>query len=197
MGTTNFTELRDEVVLDLPGASLPLIDHHAVRVIQRFCKLTYSWTFDQDAISIVDGQSDYELDSHPSYSDVERVLVVVMDGVTLNPGIDYTIANRCHDIHIVAEPTKDILEGLEVQVALRPKLTATYICDRYYDDWFEVWVHGLLARMMAMPAKTWTNPQLSVMHNAMFWDGVRDSKIEQQKGGTVRLLTARPKYKFA
>ena len=197
MGTTLFTELHQELVTDLPGASLAQLNHNIVRVIRDFCTKTYSWTFDLDAISVVAEVSDYELDFYPSYSEVERVLIVVLDGVTLTPGVHYTIADRCHTIHLVSEPQRDITAGLEVNVALRPKLSATKICSAFYNNWFEVWAHGVLARMMANPNKTWSNPSLFSYHNSLFWDGIRDARIEQQKGGTVKTLTARPKYKFA
>lgn len=196
MATKALNSLYSLVMPELPYCPAPLIDSIILEITTEFCHETQAWAVNLDAIPVVSGQQDYDLDGEQlSYAVIDTVIEVSLASVTLEPLRDFNISDREKvTLHLIDEPTADDADGLEVQVALRPKSDATIIDARFYDDWRHSFAYGVMGRLMQMPGKAWTNLQLGQQYWRRFWDGVNRAKAQQVKGGTnARVAVKAPK----
>lgn len=192
MGNTDFTTMYDQVMPELPKCPAPLIDKHMRNTWIRFCHETQAWTYDLTAINIRDGVQEYRLDGlQPSYAQIDTVIKVILEDVPIEPGTGYTMANRERAIWLVSEPTADVTAGLEVQVALRPTRTSTYIDTRLYEDWEEQVAKGVMAVLMKMPGKAWSDKTQGNQYDREFRDTIAKARIQQTRGGMNKRTVAR------
>ena len=156
------------------------------------CIRDRAWTYDLTAINIRDGVQEYRLDGlQPSYSQIDSLVSVVLQGVTIEPGTGYTMANREMAIWLVNDPGADVTAGLEIQVALRPSRTATYIDTRLYEDWEEQVAKGVMAVLMKMPGKAWSDQTMGNRYDREFRDTIAKARIQQTRGGMNKRTVAR------
>jgi hypothetical protein len=94
-------------------------------------------------------------------------------------------------------PESDKADALVVTVVLKPALTATEVPERMFSDWHDVWASGIKARMMVMPGKSWSQPQLGLMYGQRYESGIAKAIFEVKRGRTSRTLYVKPKFKFA
>lgn len=183
---------------ELPYCPSPLIDSNIMEIVTEFCHETQAWTLDLDAIPVVSGQQDYELNGEQlAYAVIDTITSVVLADVPLEPIRDWNIVDRENvTLHLIDEPSSDDADGLEVQVALRPKSTATYIDTRFYDDWRHTFAYGVMARLMQMPGKTWSNAKRGQLYWRRFWDGVIRAKAQQVSGGTNARVSVKAPTKY-
>ena len=196
MSTKALNTLYTLVMPQLPYCPEALIDQNILEAVDLFCRETLAWTFDLDAIDVVSGVQDYDLDGEqPSYAQIEKILTVIRDGVTLTPLTHWNITDReLVTLHLVDDPTADSDGGLEIQVALRPKPDATLIDARFLDDWRQKLAYGVMATLMVMPEKAWTNIAQGQFYKRLFWDGVNLARDQQLRGGTTaRVAVKAPK----
>jgi len=195
---TQLSTLYPRIELWVPGCTQPIILQAMIDVIREFCERTLTWQHAMDAINIRNGVDTYDLDDIPSCARLVSVVYVALDDAELKPTIDYLIPSTGDDpkcqIILVNEPTADDTAALEITVALKPARDATVICDRLYCDWHTVWADGTLAKLMLMPMKRWSNPQLAAYHDRQYEIGVARAIIERTRGRTIGPLQARPKY---
>jgi hypothetical protein len=60
---------------------------------------------------------------------------------------------------------------LYLQVAFKPLTTVTTIEDVFYQEWHGVIAAGTKARLMLMPKKVWSNPQLGAVFQGQYDHG--------------------------
>jgi len=192
MGNTDFITMYDQVMPELPKCPAALIDKQMLNVWIKFCHETQAWTYDLTAINIMDGVQEYRLDGlQPSYSQIDSLVTVVLQDVTIEPGTGYTMANREMAIWLINEPGADVTAGLEIQVALRPSRTATYIDTRLYEDWEEQIAKGVMAILMKMPGKAWSDQVMGNRYDREFRDTIAKARIQQTRGGMNKRIVAR------
>jgi len=192
MGNTDFITMYDQVMPELPKCPAALIDKQMLNVWIKFCHETQAWTYDLTAINIMDGVQEYRLDGlQPSYSQIDSLVTVVLQDVTIEPGTGYTMANREMAIWLINEPGADVTAGLEIQVALRPSRTATYIDTRLYEDWEEQIAKGVMAILMKMPGKAWSGQVMGNRYDREFRDTIAKARIQQTRGGMNKRVVAR------
>lgn len=96
-------------------------------------------------------------------------------------------------IRLVPIPVVNQSDALVVSAALKPTRASTYGDDRLYDEWLEFIAHGAKQRLMMVPKKPWSNPELAEWHRTMFRRGINRALARRQKGGGDRSLTANPR----
>ena len=192
MGNTNFDTMYDQLMVELPKCPLPLIDKHIRNVWIKFCHETQAWTYDLTAINILDGVQEYRLDGRqPNYTQIDTLIKVIREDVVIEPGTGYTMADRERAIWLEDEPAADVTAGLEIQVALRPTRTATYIDTRLYEDWEEQVAKGVLSVLMKMPGKAWSDKTMGNRYDREFRDTIAKARIQQTRGGMNKRTVAR------
>lgn len=189
---TPFTDMYEHVLPELPGCPTVLVLPTIVKVVRHFCEQTQAWKLDLDAINIRSGVDTYDLDGVPSCAEIIMPSYVESLGNELDAEDGYTMPNR-EQITLSDEPQEDEVGGLVIQVVLRPKTDATETCDDLFCDWHEIWAYGVMERLMRMPDKIWTEPNMANAYHTMYWNGINDARVDVDRGHTNRLLIARPK----
>jgi len=78
-------------------------------------------------------------------------------------------------IRLYPVPVQDFT--LFLRAAFRPQRDATTFDDDLYKDWVDIIAEGAKARLFAMPAKPWTNPDAAALAHALYEQGLSRAKI--------------------
>ena len=212
MSRTNLVDLYQDIELELPSCPQPVILRQVHKTIREFCEETLAWQGDADPVNVREGVSLYELTGPDNQAEIvqfkevwrryaaDEDLVLLApplynsNGVLINGG--WERISRCQ-IGLVSEPDSSVKHGLEIIVALRPKMTAVSICTELYDRWQEVWACGVKGVLMMMPKKKWTDQAMGQFYHKLWLDGKADARIDQLRGGTLGDFVALPKEVFA
>jgi len=200
MATTALTELFSKMTPYLPGVDTapPLLLDVLRDLIIEYCEETQCWTCTMDAIKVRAGVAAYDLEK-PSYAKIFMIKSVLLDDQPLEPGTGYTMPSHCV-IELVNTPSVDTAsdqDGLVVEVVLEPQSDATIISTDLFRYHSRQWAWGAIARMMEIPKKAWTNPQMAAYFNDRYWQKVSDAKIEQSRSNMNMNLQAASPYPFA
>lgn len=91
---------------------------------------------------------------------------------------------------LVPVPDHDTLATLTVTIADQPIYSGTGIGDVVFDNYAEDIGAGAKARLMAMPAKPWSNPSSAMMYRNQFESGVAAAHVIATRGfGRATLRT--------
>lgn len=175
--TEDIELLKNDVRIECLSAPELLIEHHIHRTIIDFCERSQIWQEDVGPIQVIAGIDTYEV----SASRRERV-VQVKEVYAENDGGDlvqfeYGQGLRSwswyHDspYNITVAPL-EYLEGrqLIVVAALTPQLyNGQFRFSRMItDEYFDAIATGAKARILAVPGKDWTNPQMAGAYTAKY-----------------------------
>jgi len=196
----NYTEMYQHVMPELPGCPKPLVMAKIRKIIREFCTETQVFTYELDAINVRDGVDTYDLDI-PTCASMDTIKMVELDGVEIYPvgdprGNGYSMPNKCQ-IKLYNEPTRDIEQGLEVEIVLRPIPAGTKICCSLYEDYYQAWAYGVMAELMDQPGKSWSDSVTAGKYNGYYLDEKGKCRIEQSRGSMNLELQARSPYEFA
>lgn len=197
--TTALSAFRVEVLMEVAGAPTPLIDREIRHAAIDFCDYTLTWRTPVDLQDIIVSTSDYDL-TVPSDARVVTVLYAGRDGVRMLPTSErrlddeqdgwrnstttaagsswYYLPDR-ETIRIALTPDASATDALAVMCAFKPTQTATNLPDILFDDHLEAIGHGAKARLLAIPGKPWSNPQLAAYHEAKFEKAKKKEKAER------------------
>lgn len=160
-----------------------------------FFARTYLWRDDIDAIYLAPNQIEYDLDAD---AEVEDVLAVVYKsqpltrtdlrlipaerrGETGDPHTYWVHADKT----IRVFPTPEERGTMTVTAVLKPSRTGTGVEDWIYETWADTLVSGTIARLCAIPEKSWTDTGLAGLHKSLFEKAIIDARIRDFRG--VRL----------
>lgn len=79
-------------------------------------------------------------------------------------------------------PSIDLYDGLLLTVSTAPKQDACDVDRVIYDKYHEVVVNGAIARLLAQPAQTWSNPQASLVYEARAQRGIAAANADRVVG---------------
>ncbi|WP_022667916.1 hypothetical protein [Desulfospira joergensenii] len=156
---------------DVPGCPNPLIKEEVLTAAIEFCRRTWAYTDDINqpvfkgdetiTVSLPEGTWIVGV-NHYTYSNGDKVYEVDSSGniITLEDPIPY-------DFDMV------------INVALKPLETVSSLPNFLFNDWFQTIAAGAKAKLMIMPGRAWSNPNLAVIHSDVFEDGVGDAMREQ------------------
>ena len=207
--TTYVSEIRQYVEAELPRCPTALIDQHTVNLVRHWCDETLAWWCDMDPLNVTTGVSDYDLDP-PSYAEVIVPIRVQIYETENTPTywednfeevkFDYSRDEKCV-LHLQHEPTEDLTGALRIRIALRPKrgLDAddALIQYRVFEDWYDYWAAGIMARLMQQRNKAWTNLEQASIYQRKYQDGVALARIDETRDRMVEQLQATPRWQWA
>ncbi len=161
----------DYVMPQVPGCPKPLIKIELLRTAILFC--TDSWIWQVDAEKEVLASADEITLSVESLSEITGCQIS-LDGTAVNEytrsGVTVTLDNA-----VTVDTTFDTTSFL------KPTRAATALPDILYNNWFDAIEAGTKARLMAMPGKKWTDPNMSKMNQRIYLSGLSQAKIKARK----------------
>lgn len=173
---------------DLPGVPSPLLNRAVNECARELCRAGRLWraTFEIE----VDGDGPYALSPLPECARLHDIDVVGLQGDSTLPvsrgasdlpkGTHWTRAGNA--IELRCDPGRGTLV---VQTVLIPEPEATDIPEILFDEWIETIQHGVKARLMASPNKTWSAPQLAGYHEDQWKIGLAKARSYGRAGGAT------------
>lgn len=195
MSDTKYTDLFDEVLPEVPGAGQDLAVNAIRNTIIEFCQGSWCWRYFMDPAPILAGLNTYDLDPLIG-AEVAQVLLVKVDGKTIDPISEADLSakrprwqterdtprNYLTDdpsqIILAPVPDRKIPGGLVVTLALQPTRTSTMFPTWIWSRYFDALAGGAKARLMKMPKKPWTSPELYSLYRGQFEAAMAGAKVE-------------------
>ncbi|MGH8910019.1 MAG: hypothetical protein ACRD0K_26875 [Egibacteraceae bacterium] len=195
---TAWSAFFPNIVPELPGAPLPLIEHHIREAVREFCESTLFWreTFVQSLIA--DAHTyflvpDVVLTGDPPVAAIPYLVQRInrVNVLNVEPPLDAMneTALDAFDLHwrtksgeafaylqpapnqirIVYTPTVDVAEALSVEMAVKPLPNAPELFnDDILDHHLDDIAAGVKAAMMLSPRKTYSDPAMGKMYSEKF-----------------------------
>jgi len=169
-----------------------------------FCQKTRFWRAELDGFYTITDDEEYEIDV-PSDSTVADILVIKVNNNELTPktqdeveelyspssdwressGIPRYFFLRNPSIAVFV-PIPNAAYPIRITVALKPTQAAQGVDEIIFEEHKDTIVHGVLAYLMQMPEKTWSNPNLSVFHDGKFESESLKAKRKAAHGYALR-----------
>jgi hypothetical protein len=176
-----------------------------------FCRDSGAWDQVQEqAITLSDGVGSYDIDcdsdgrvlavkrvwhacgelSPKSTAELSLVLPT-WETARSNVPAFYNTADARQALRVY--PIPDGAQGLKLSLraAFVPRLDAQYLDDALVNDWYEALLAGAKARLMAMPRRAWSDPQLAAYHKGAFNDAKTEARIAAAADGAQASSTVR------
>ena len=183
--TIPYSTFLPDVSVDLPGCPQLFIQHHAIRVLADFCTQTRVLTEKLQALDVAAGQGEYTIAPSDSTNQIVRIERVWLNGELLAPvGADeldaevpewrtstglprlFTSEAGSNTFALVPVPDAESLGGLvaEVSIAADPSASPTQFDAMLYRKYGDGLACGIKARLMLIPGKEWSNPEMAVVN---------------------------------
>jgi hypothetical protein len=192
MADVPFSALYDQVMPYLPGADLPLVDFQIRKIARDFMKRT---TIQREDFTFVTqaGVPTYQLT--PAYGEVCSILTV-WEGDNRNP-LGVATEDRRGRVDAGSPrmwwsmlpsmptifPTPDGEYTITINAAVCPTLADTMLPEVVVAQHAEALGAGVLAAMMGMPGKPFTQSQASRSNGLMYSGAVRTIRATIREGG--------------
>ena len=99
-------------------------------------------------------------------------------------------------IVIVPTPSVTIIQGMAVELILKPTFDAETLPDIIYDDYADGIAIGAKSRLMLMPNKKWSNLKLGAYFKGEFEKVIADAKSKARSGYRTENRKTRSKPHF-
>jgi hypothetical protein len=187
----------------VPGCPEIVMESHLQEAAAEFCMLSEVWRFDIDPDFTSRNTADYEIDV-PTNAILENILVLNLNGLPLKRVSDkyYTplldqdgkpvsglpmYYMNLDDASIRLFPTPDKKYTFNGRAVLKPKLSATGIEDFLFETHGRCIAYGAIARLAAIPAKEWTNPELANYYRAKFVEDTSKARGRDTRRVNLRI----------
>ncbi len=206
MAATTYDSLIPYIALEVDGAPHPVISAAINLAARELCFRSSCWNA-WESIPLIAGTNEYTITASVGSMarnvrfvgiDNKEVLPDTEDNIYQNqPGILNEVGTPRrfyvkNDMKLVVLPTPATADGgkiMKVKTAFIPALDGTAVPAEFVDRFSETLIAGAKAKMMEMPGKAWTNPQLAQLHKATFETGIDKARIEVEHGYTKADLT--------
>ena len=188
MSIARWTDLLDDVMPHVPGASIEIATHAIKRATIEFCTDSLVMRATSDPLTIEAGQGVVDLDSPVSATVCVKALSAKLagDADPLDPKTPewldewnpdwrtelgtprYFTQDNPEQLVVALAPESELRDALVVQMAIAPKLNAPGVEGWILQRFAEAIASGALGRLMAIPKKPWSNAQLASVHLAAF-----------------------------
>lgn len=175
------------------GASEPMVEQYLLDTAIDFCSKTLIVQEDLDPLTMIPGIVEYELDMPP-----QQKIHMLMRAFHASRPIDIVTADMAHShpAHFgnwfyagasVPEGTPSAIfqknersllvnrapHAIEpiiitISAALKPSRSATQLADILFDDYANTLALGAAAKMLLLPGKAFSNPQLAVAYQTQY-----------------------------
>lgn len=211
MANVAYTTLFGEVLPDLPHCPVDIATNAIRNAVIEFCSRTNIIQFEiTPLITVVGGTASYSM-TVPTGTTVSQIIKAWYDGFEIEPkdsdaltrmygdwrgltgGTPRFITMNPPDLDTVrlvpppANPPAGVV--FRILVALCPTRASTDFDPNVAETYAEDIAHGAKARLMAIPGKPYSNPNLASYHSSMFNAGITQAIISANKGQTRQSLS--------
>lgn len=196
-----------DVMLDTPGAPLPVVVQAIRRAAIEFLRESRTWQELTDPAQVYAGASEIDVDS-PSGAVPVKILAATYAGETLEPlTMDWLDANSPGwenetgtpkgfvsadpaAIRLYPIPSATVAAALRLRVAYTLAPDADQAPDMLLKQYFDAITSGAKARLMASPGKPYSNPAAADYHARLFAAAISAArKAVDASYGRARLRT--------
>lgn len=189
----DFDVFIPEIVPLCPGCPDYLIERVTREAIIELCKDAKVLRCELEPISLIAGEHEYELDL-PAHTALDSIHYLSYNGVMLEPVTERMLENRTAEwrtetgtptyyikksnnkVWIVPQPAASEVNAVTVGAILKPNRTATTFDDELYEDYFDEIVNNVLARLMRMPKKDWSDKGSAGEYYALYARGAANAR---------------------
>lgn len=203
-----FTLWLNDLMPSLPGAETALVIHKIRRVSQDFFTRTRAWQETLDPISVDAGEATVPMIADSSGAEVVRIESVWINGKMISPEsvteLDAMQPNwpqvtgapsavtQLSPTTALLFPIPDAATNIQFRVSLRPNDAATVLPDDLAAEYRSAIIDGVKAKMMLIPKKPWSNPQIGMAHNAAYEVAVSGANYQAAISFGTGRLRSRP-----
>lgn len=202
-------DFYDYLLPELPGCAPGFLDLHLVEVAREFCQATCVWRADLDAIDLVADEDTYDIDGSETQSVVAKVIRLTVDDDVLYDAEWTRESHRDEPTYHLSPPfelngdgtqltfiedetpAEASADGLVIHAALKPKFGATFLPDLLLTVHLEAFRKAVLSRLMLMPKKPWSNPELAMHYDSQAAGLAALSATNARRGNTRAPLRTR------
>lgn len=206
----DFSRFYDLTIPYLPGAEIPIINHHTRKVLRDFLKRTTVWRQVFQFYTAGDGTSAYQLT--PPAGVVGSILEVYINGsdraapvvpedrrYSAPPGVPagwWSILPAV--IHLFPAPNAvlPIKINAAMTLAIDGDASTEEFPDEIFEEHGEVIAAGVISAMMLMPGKPWTQRESALTYGRTYGSAVRDTRGKIRDGGQPNQSTFIAARKF-
>lgn len=188
-------DLRALVIGHVPECPDFLIETETLSAARAFCKDTWIWQdgADEDEELTVDPLEEqlvYDLTCETG-EHVIGVSSVLKNDSAMDPGTEY--AKGIRTAQIVFTTAFSSTDEVLVKRVYRPSASATEIPDFLVEEYGEILANKVIASLLKMSRKPWTDPEKAMHHENLYKAGVQDTIGAAMKGNTNQSLSAYPR----
>lgn len=194
-----WSDFYDYVLPEVPGCPQALATIHIRNVTIDFFEATGIYTTDMDALTLTDGTATYDLFPPAGY-DVSRIHSAWYDDTPIFPlsddqlriasvrwgsmtGAPQAYLQETQDtVRFVPCPDATATESVNYRAVLCPTRQALGIDDWVFNRWVVVISDGAKARLMAIPAKPYSNAELAQFYETRYRAGVTEAIAAVNRG---------------
>lgn len=121
---------------------------------------------------------------------VSRVRELLLDGTQLEGGVDFHVEPAGASASVVFSFAADTDRTVYAACVLRPTRTALSIPEVFLEEWGDMLVFGVLAKLKAMSGHnvSWTDPQAAAINLQLYEEGLARARIRVVRGRDGRRL---------
>lgn len=183
----------------VPGCPEITIQAYLREAAAQFCEFSEVWRFDIDEDFTSKSTSDYEIDV-PTGAALTNILDLYLDGSPLvrvsdkhysaSPAFGLGRPARYalyQEAQVRFYPTPDTKYSFQGIGVLKPSLTSTGVEDFIFETHHQVISAGALAKLMIIPGKEWSNPELASFYSAQFRKMTDDANARDTRRVNLRV----------
>ncbi len=206
------SDLYSRILPHVPNCPTPLVDQAVMDTAIDFASETQIDFNIEAPIALANGQDSYSI-TEATGMKVDQVRHVYGPLWELEPVTPSQLQDRLQDwqtnqasdprfyrtwpdantIVVYPTPQNVTTQTLRVIAAWKPARTATAFPDKLGEDHFDALVAGALSRLMLVPERKWTNPQMAGVHAGAYNTARVNARIEAIHAKTVGTIRVRPR----
>lgn len=204
-----WSEFYPDVLPELPGAPLPMVDHWLRNAAIEFCEESKALVLNLEPVDAVAEQMEYLLPMPDDGGGTPVVLYELVEivsarfsGEKLTPIVPLELEKKYDDweaevgtpehytqadtfnILLIPAPTDAATDAIEVRAALKPTPSATGVSDWLFSQYRMALAAGVKAKMMALSGKPWSNPDMALFYSGVFADAISTATTRTSDGHT-------------
>lgn len=200
-----------EILPDVPGCTSDMAIRALRNTIIEFCEKSLIYQDTMDAVTVLQGITDYDLEPPKDYR-IQKIMKVWYLGQELealapdsigvpdayrtsitgyNPSSGPPAGYTQKDVDtftILPIPDQKYVASITMRVALVPLRTVTEVVDFLFEIWGETLGFGAKARLMLTPGKPYSNNEAANFNQVRYMTGLNDARQRALRGNVRSTL---------
>jgi hypothetical protein len=207
MATVSFDSMIGELSMHVSGCPTAVMDAMVRKIATDLCERAKVWRITLPYITLTAGVADFVLASNVSDTEISTIIDgnLYLSDLPKTTDIIYTTAEKVYknypqwpdtvnpsqplymfstaENHVNVHPVPDTAHTykLQLQVAIRPTITAAGWDSTLANQYKRVIFHGVLHELMLMPNKSWTDEKTSLYHGKQWAYLVNQARARANK----------------